>query len=119
MIDEDKPRMMYQRAHDFITDNSQRVFRTQGEGYAIVPANGWVYQPGVIRGKRVLVLIDWYNRKGCIRVKDNDRYARIEKRYMRDMRKFKVNEKKLHAEYSAARARLTSLGYWKQYLDMD
>ena len=72
-----------------------------------------------IRGKRKLVVLDWYNRKGTIRTKDVQRYQKIKKRYMRDLKYYKANINRLRKEYAAARAELTSIEYWKNYLKMD
>lgn len=118
IIDTDKPRHMYQRAHDYITSNEQRINATEGKGYAVIPSGGWIYPAGMIRGKRVLVLVDWYNHKGCIRVKDQERFKAIEKRYTQDLRYYKANKKRLQNEYSARFYKLTSVSYWKDYLDM-
>ncbi|BDR53617.1 galactofuranosyltransferase [Bombiscardovia nodaiensis] len=119
LIDGDKPRTRLQRLEDYVTDNGQRYLKTQGSGYAVIPLLGWVYPAGVIRGKDKLIVIDWYNKKGAIRVKDPERYAAIKKRYNRDMRYYKANVKRLKAEYAAARRTLTSQQYWRKYLKMD
>lgn len=119
LIESDKPRSIPQRLRDLITDNGQRILKVRGEGYAVIPLQGWVYPAGVIRGKNKLIVIDWYNRKGIIRVKDTKRYSEIKKRYARDLRYYKANIARLRQEYSAARKELTSIKYWKHYLNME
>ncbi|WP_018142535.1 glycosyltransferase [Alloscardovia criceti] len=119
LIDGDKPRSFAERIHDFITDNGQRVLKSEGKGYAVIPLQGWIYPAGVIRGKNKLIVVDWYNRKGCIRTKDVKRYNEIQKRYKRDLRYFKANGDRIKAEYAQARSKLTSMEYWKNYLKMD
>ena len=119
LIDGNKPRTYADRIVDYITDNGQRVMKTKGEGYAVIPMQGWIYPAGVIRGKNKLIVVDWYNRKGCIRTKDSARYAAIKKRYNRDLKYFKVHGDRIKAEYAAARPTLTSVEYWKNYLKMD
>lgn len=69
LIDADKPRSRSERIQDFVTDNGQRILKNEGEGYAVIPLLGWVYPAGVIRGKKKLIVIDWYNRKGAIRTR--------------------------------------------------
>lgn len=69
-------------------------------------------------GKRKLVVMDWYNRKGTIRTKDAKRYQQIEKRYQRDLKYYKANIERLKQEYVEARPTLTSADYWKHYLKM-
>lgn len=118
LIDGDKARTRVQRLHDLVTDNGQRYLKSEGEGYAVIPFQGWVYPAGVIRGKKKLIVLDWYNRRGTIRVKDSARYEAIKKRYSRDLRYYKANIDRLRKEYAAAREELTSVGFWKNYLDM-
>ena len=119
LVDGDKARTLVERVNDLVTDNGQRIIKTEGKGYAVIPALGWVYPAGVIRNKKYLIVIDLYNRSGAIRVKDPKRFEAIMKRYRRDLRYYKRNIKRLRAEYAAARAELTSVKFWKHYLKMD
>ena len=119
LVDGDKPRTYVQRLQDYTTDNGQRFVKTEGEGYAVIPLIGWAYPAGAIRGKKYLIVIDWYNKKGAIRVKDSARYNTILKRYQRDLHYYKHNIDRLRTEYSQARPKLTSLEFWKDYLDMN
>lgn len=119
LIDGDKSRSLAERLEDLITDNNQRYIKKDGAGYAVIPLQGWLYPAGAIRGKHKLVVLDWYNRKGTIRTRDVQRYQKIKKRYMRDLKYYKANINRLRKEYAAARAELTSVEYWKNYLKMD
>ncbi|KAB8288608.1 galactofuranosyltransferase [Bifidobacterium ramosum] len=119
LVDGDKPRTRFERLEDYVTNNGQRFFKYEGEGYAVIPVLGWTYPAGAIHNKKYLIVIDWYNKKGAIRVKDPKRYAVIAKRYERDLKYYKKNIERLRKEYSAAREELTSVKYWKHYLDMD
>ena len=119
LVDGDKPRTLIQRLQDYATNNGQRILKSEGKGYAVIPVLGWTYPAGAIHNKKYLIVIDWYNKKGAIRVKDPKRYAAITKRYERDLKYYKKNIDRLRKEYSSARAELTSVKYWKQYLDMD
>ncbi len=119
IVDGDRPRTVPQRLQDYITNNGQRWMKTEGEGYAVIPLLGWVYPAGIIRGKKHLIVIDWYNKKGAIRTKSASEYKQIVERYARDLRYYKRNIERLRAEYSAARDELTSVAYWKNYLQMD
>lgn len=118
LVDGDKPRTLPQRLQDYVTNNGQRILKSEGEGYAVIPLLGWAYPAGVIRDKKYLIVIDWYNKQGAVRVKDTARYAAIVKRYQRDLKYYKKNIDRLRAEYAAARAELTSVRYWKHYLGM-
>ena len=119
LIDGDKSRSLAERLEDLITDNNQRYIKKDGAGYAVIPLQGWLYPAGAIHGKRKLIVLDWYNRKGTIRTKDVQRYQKIKKRYMRDLKYYKANINRLRKEYAAARVELTSVEYWKNYLKMD
>lgn len=116
LIDGDKPRAMSQHLNDFLTNNGQRFIVTQGDGYAVIPNVGWAYPAGAIRGKKYLIVIDWYNRVGAVRVKDTARYKQIEKRYKADLKRFKANKKQLSEAYAASREKVTSIAFWKNYL---
>lgn len=118
LIDGDRPRAMAQRFNDYLTNNGQRFFVTQGNGYAVIPNVGWAYPAGAIRGKKYLIVIDWYNRVGAVRVKDPVRYKSIEKRYKADLRRFKANKNQLREAYAASREKVTSVAFWKNYLGM-
>lgn len=119
LIDGDKPRAMSQHLNDFLTNNGQRFIVTQGDGYAVIPNVGWAYPAGAIRGKKYLIVIDWYNRVGAVRVKDTARYKQIEKRYKADLKRFKANKKQLQEAYAASREKVTSVAFWKNYLGMN
>lgn len=119
LIDTDTPRTLPERLRDFVTDNGQRMLKTEGKGYVVIPLNGWVYPAGVIRGKRKIVAVDWYNRCGVIRTKDTERYHRIRKRLERDLRYFKANKDRIYKEYATAGPELTSMEFWMRYLGID
>lgn len=118
LIDGDKPRSLPERLNDLATDNGQRMFVTEGEGYAVIPNIGWAYPAGAIRGKKYLIVLDWYNRTGAIRVKDPKRYDEIQRRFKDDLKQYKANIQALRERYGAARERLTSVEFWKDYLGM-
>lgn len=118
LIDGDKPRAMTQHLNDYLTNNGQRLIVTEGNGYAVIPNVGWSYPAGAIRGKKCLIVIDWYNRVGAVRVKDAAHYKQIEKRYKADLKRFKANKKQLREAYAASREKVTSVAFWKNYLGM-
>lgn len=119
-IDIDHPRSLTDRLVDFATCNFQRtVFKRDGEGYSVIPNTGWAYPAGKIRREHILIVIDWYNQKAAIRVKDIARYDRIVKRYKRDVAYLRKHEARLKREYVEARPSMTSVEYWKKYLKID
>ena len=115
-IHSQKERALPERIFDFASANGQRLVKTKGEGYAVIPAEGWEYPASEIRGKRVLVLIDWFNRKGCIRTKDKERFNQISKRYERDMYYFKTHLSHLKSIWAAAGMAFTTERFWNEYL---
>ena len=118
-IDSDSSRSRFDRVMDFVTCNFQRTpLKHEGKGYAIIPSNGWSYPAGKIRNEKILITIDWYNKKGSIRVKDITKFNSIVKRYKRDLAYFKNNSERLQEEYAAARKDMTSVEYWKKYLNL-
>lgn len=118
LVDSDKPRTILQRVSDFVTDNNQRHFVSDGNGYAVIPVLGWAYPAGVIRGKKYLIVIDWYNRMGAIRTRDNNRYDAIKKRYKADLKHYERIKDDLREQYSQSRKKVTGLEFWKSYLNI-
>ena len=118
LIDSDKPRSRVERLSDYAFDNHQRLMVNEGQGYAVIPVLGWAYPAGVIRGKKYLIVIDWYNRCGAIRAKDPVRYAAIEKRLKDDLKRYKREIEGLRKRYAAHRDEFTSVTFWKHYLGM-
>ena len=118
LIDGDKPRHISDRLADYLTDNGQRLVKTEGKGYRVIPNVGWAYPAGIIRGARLLVVVDWYNRKAAIRVKNPQKYAEILRRYHRDLAWYRRHGEELRERYRQARGTLTSEAYWRRYLKM-
>lgn len=119
-IDLDEKRSLFDRMIDYLGVNHQRgIFAQEGHGFAIIPNAGWAYPAGKIRGKKYLIVIDWYLNRGALRCKDIKRYREIVKRYHKDMRTYKRTKKQLKQAYQDARPRLTSEEFWRDYLDMD
>lgn len=119
-VTRDLPRNKIEAAKDFITFNGQRYVKEQGKRdnrAAVIDAAGWVYPAGKIRGAEVLVAIDMPNRCGAVRRLDIMRFNEVWSRFRKAMKFYKKNEQKLKEEYSRARSELTSIEFWKEYLD--
>ncbi len=116
-LNEDKPRSRIQAGIDYVSYNGQRgIFAGHPKGVAVIPAAGWIYQPGKIRRKETIVVIDAYNHKGAIRHLNKERFQEIWKRYKKDLRYYRSHKDDLKKAYSNARTKLTSVGFWKEYL---
>ena len=86
---------------------------------AIIEAYGWVYVVGRLAGVDHIVAIDVPNRKGTIRHRDPERAKALWKRFTDDLKTFNKEKGRLQEEYAAARPRLTSLEFWREYLGLD
>ncbi len=115
------PRSPVDRILDFATCNGQRfdLGYIQKGTHAVIDAAGWEYPAGTIRRKDTLVAIDMQNRRGVIRHMDRTRYRTVWKRLKKDLAYYKTNKERLHREYAAARAGMTSVAYWKNYLGIE
>lgn len=120
-ITREVPRTPLDRIMDFATCNGQRFDGgyIQKGTHAVINAAGWEYPAGAIRRKDTLVAIDMQNRRGVLRHMDRDRYRALWKRLKKDLAYYKANKERLHAEYAAARAEMTSVDFWKRYLGIE
>lgn len=116
IIDRDAPRSRKEEKIDKYFVNKQRILQTEGEGFAIIPANGWTFPAGIIREKKYLVLVDWFNQKGCIRVKDVKKYEEISKRYKTDLHYYKTHLDYLKRIWRTGGKELITPEFWEQYL---
>lgn len=116
IIDKDKPRSRREEKIDRYFVNKQHILQTNGEGFAVIPANGWTFPAGIIREKKYLVLVDWFNQKGCIRVKDVKKYEEISKRYKTDLHYYKTHLDYLKRIWRTGGKELTTPEFWEQYL---
>lgn len=114
-ITRDPSRTRQEAFIDYLTFNGQR-FGEGERGVAVIDAAGGAYPAGRIRGKDVIIAIDIPNHKGAIRRKDKKRFHQVWSRYKADMKQFKASESKLREAYGAAREKLTSVAFWKDYL---
>ena len=116
IIDKDRPRSRKEEKIDRYFVNKQRILQTEGEGFAVIPANGWTFPAGIIREKKYLVMVDWFNQKGCIRVKDVKKYEEISKRYRTDLHYYKTHLDYLKRIWRTGGKELTTPEFWEQYL---
>lgn len=116
LIDSDKPRSIKERIADYLTDNFQRVITHAGDGYVVIPEAGWAYPAGVIRDKRYIIVVDWYNKRGAIRSRDVKRYKAILRRLKADLKMYKRMKSDLLNQYAASRSVVTSMSFWDEYL---
>ncbi len=118
-IERDLSRTRFERAADYLTVNGQRfggeIYTKHGK-VAVIGTAGWLYPAGKIRQADTIVAIDPPNRAGIIRRKDGKRFEAIMRRYKDDLRVYKAKKRQLKKEYAAARAEMTTVAFWKDYL---
>lgn len=85
---------------------------------AIVDGVGWSYQMGPIYGVDTIVAVDIPSKKAAIRHRDNARGRELWRRFQEDLTRIEREGDRLRAEYAAARPRLTSVEFWRDYLDL-
>lgn len=107
-----------QRLDDYLTDNRQKFRKSVGKGHAVMPHYGWAYQPAKTRGKRYIIAVDQHLKKGVIREKDTEKYDALLKRFQKLKARYKKEYKQIDAAYRKSRARVTSLEFWRDYLDL-
>ena len=118
-VDKNEAMSRVEALFDYLTYNGQRLPFKAVSGASVIPAAGWIYPPGKLHGRDVLVAIDLYNRKGSIRRMDKKRFKQVQDRLHRDMRHYEKIKDELNASYAAAREWLTSVEFWRQYLGID
>ncbi|MEE1295899.1 MAG: glycosyltransferase [Bifidobacterium sp.] len=125
-VDLEVPTRLRQRAADTVARAAQEALRYErkladespDQSYAIVSRSGWQDPGEVVRGKSVLVAIDWPNRRGAIRVRDDARYLQLTGRWKRDLAYLRRHEDELTRQYRDAAPMLESPDFWKRYLDI-
>ena len=118
-IESDWERNLPSRMQDLTSFNGHTgVLKGRPRGLAVIPAAGWMYPAGKIHGRKYLLAIDKFNRRGALRTIDRDRFNKVMARYKADLKRYKEQEKELRQRYSAAREWLTSVEFWKDYLNI-
>lgn len=111
-------RNLAMRAYDFLTYNGQRgPERLNKGGLGIVPYNEGYYPPNDIRGKDALLAVTADGSEAILRKKDRARFDALSKRYKAAMKDLAERGDEVRAQWAAARDELTSMDFWKWYLD--
>ena len=66
-----------------------------------------------------IVVIDVPSRRGAIRHRDAVRAKALWRRFNEDVKAFKRDRDRLASEYAAARPRVTSIEFWREYLGLN
>lgn len=114
-------RSFSQRVIDYITFNGQRIDMgyVKKDTYAVIDVAGWLYPADRIRRKDMIIAIDLENRCGVVRRLDRNRFGEIWRRYKKDMKQFRRDEKRLREAYAAAGIEFCSVEFWEKYLGLE
>ena len=74
---------------------------------------------GALFGVDTVVAVNIQLKAGVIRHRDNERGKALWQRYQQDVKRCQSEGPELKRRYAAARPLLTSVDYWKRYLDLD
>ena len=116
----DLPYSTVDAAINHLSANGQRltgVFTKKGK-VAVIDNVGWALPVGKIHLVETIVSVDIPNRRGAIRSIDPVRYRELHKRYKKLLRLYRKRKEALKAEYANAKAEMTSVQFWKNYLGL-
>ena len=117
-LEDEKDRSITDRLFDFLTFNGQRgPARLAKGGVAVIVYSGWNYPANVISGVDTIVAICEDGSGGVIRHKDRARFKSQLKRYNQLLKEFHERRDELNELWSSARDELTSVEFWKRYLE--
>jgi GT2 family glycosyltransferase len=120
LAEKDGPRSFFQRVTDLLTWNGHRLPDSRLiDEPAFLPYDDAVYFPHKTRLHKTLVFIDRYNDQACVRTMDKPRFKRILKRYKQLRGRCKRDWAQIQERYQSAHPKMTSVPFWKQYLDID
>ena len=83
---------------------------------AIIDNVGWSYPAGKFQHAEYIISMDLPNHRGIIRHIDRERFRQVKDRLRKALREYEARKEELALCYSAARAEMTSVPFWKQYL---
>ena len=101
--------------------NGQRgiVGFTKSGKVAVIDNVGWAEPIGKLMQADTIVVVDIPNRKMAIRKKNSKRYQELEQRYQELKKEYRSRHDELKALYSGARNNMTSVKFWKSYLNLN
>ncbi len=106
------------RTFDFLTYNGQRGPRQLSRGgIAVIAYDGWYYPANTIRGKDALLAVTPDGGHGVLRKKDRVRFGELMKRYKMLMKEYDKRKDEIRNAWASARNELTSVAFWKWYLE--
>ncbi len=105
------------------------IFRLTYNGQRFIPkgllndspaiiAFDWAYQPEKMALHRKLLAVNPFTKEGAMRILDKQKYNELQKRWKNNVKFYKENNDRLEKEYSSKRDYITSVEFWKKYLEI-
>lgn len=115
----DEGRTPLQRLIYGLTYNGQRFMPESmlKEDFVAIPFNG-AYTPAKMFRHKNLLSINPDNRTAVMRTMDKDKFKSLLKRSKQVMKNYRKNNTRVMQEYRNARDELTSVEFWKKYLEI-
>ena len=118
---EEHPRKLVQRVFDVASWNGQTRTHERGlpeRDWVVMPYEGWFYLPEKQSGAKHIFVVDFVERRGAVRHKDDEQFAQLYERFNKAMKTIKGN-KHLLKKYRKAAPYVTSEAFWREYLGLD
>lgn len=117
---EKSERTSFQKLVDYLSYNGHRLpsFMLRKD-LAVIPWDGWFYPAKKIRMHRDILAVSIDGKQGIIRTMDKKRFRELMKRYKALMKRYNSTYDSVRQQYSDAREYITSIEFWKKYLEID
>ena len=112
------PRPFLQKWWYRITYNGQRLWNEKHKDFTSIPFTD-IYQPEKIACRNVLLAVNVDERTCYWLRKDKLKYRQLMKRYKNALRNYKGNHEKIASEYLKQKARMQSVDFWLNYLEIE
>jgi hypothetical protein len=117
-IREEHPMGWRGRTWDRVAGNGRLLpEKMQSDVAAVVPLEGWLYNPQSLRNHRFVLAVSRDGRTGCLRTFDRIRDRGLRRRFAAATDRIGREGKQLSDEWSAAADEMTSVEFWKAYLE--
>lgn len=112
-------RSFFQRAIDYLSYNGHRLpsFMLKKD-LAVIPWDGWFYPPEKVRMHQRLLVVSKDGEEGIIRVMDKKRFRQLHRRHKQLLGDYKNRHEEVEKAYADARDEMTSVPFWKKYLEI-
>lgn len=108
--------------HKFkFTYNGQRFtdFYVEKGKVTVIDNVGWAYPVGKFQHSEYIISVDMQNQRGVIRHIDRERFRQVMNRFNAAVKDYYARYDELKKAYSAARATMTSVDFWLNYLGIE